>query len=30
VKLGQVRDDRDLRHLLWLQQELGDDLADAA
>jgi uncharacterized protein len=30
VKLGQVPDDRDLRHLLWLQQELGEDLADAA
>jgi uncharacterized protein len=30
VKLGQIPDDRDLRHLLWLQQELGDDLADAA
>jgi predicted AAA+ superfamily ATPase len=30
VKLGQVPDDRDLRHLLWLRQELGEDLADAA
>lgn len=29
VKLGQVVDDRDVRHLLWLQKELGDDLADA-
>jgi uncharacterized protein len=29
VKLGQVPDDRDVRHLLWLQRELGDDLADA-
>jgi uncharacterized protein len=28
VKLGQVPDDRDVRHLLWLQKELGDDLAD--
>ncbi|HEY2141264.1 MAG TPA: DUF4143 domain-containing protein [Solirubrobacteraceae bacterium] len=28
VKLGQVPNDRDLRHLLWLQKELGDDLAD--
>jgi predicted AAA+ superfamily ATPase len=30
VKLGQVPDERDLRHLRWLQQELGEDLADAA
>ena len=30
VKLGQVIDDRDVRHLLWLRDELGDDLADAA
>jgi predicted AAA+ superfamily ATPase len=29
VKLGQVPDDRDVRHLLWLQKELGDNLADA-
>lgn len=29
VKLGQVPEDRDVRHLLWLQQELGDDLVDA-
>lgn len=29
VKLGQVPDDRDLRHLRWLQQELGEELADA-
>ena len=28
VKLVQVPNDRDLRHLLWLQQELGDDLVD--
>ena len=28
VKLGQVPDDRDVRHLLWLGKELGDDLAD--
>jgi len=28
VKLGQVPNDRDVRHLLWLQKELGDDLAD--
>lgn len=30
VKLGQVIDDRDVRHLLWLRNELGNDLADAA
>ena len=29
VKLGQVPNDRDVRHLLWLGKELGDDLADA-
>jgi len=29
VKLGQVADDRDVRHLRWLQRELGDDLVDA-
>jgi uncharacterized protein len=29
VKLGQVPSERDLRHLLWLQRELGEDLADA-
>ncbi len=29
VKLGQVPEDRDVRHLLWLQKELGDDLLDA-
>lgn len=29
VKLGQVPDDRDVRHLLWLQKELDDELADA-
>jgi len=28
--LGQVIDDRDVRHLLWLRSELGNDLADAA
>jgi predicted AAA+ superfamily ATPase len=28
VKLGQVPNDRDVRHLLWLREELGDDLAD--
>lgn len=30
VKLGQVVDDRDVRHLIWLRNELGDDLNDAA
>lgn len=29
VKLGQVADDRDVRHLLWLKEELGDELVDA-
>jgi predicted AAA+ superfamily ATPase len=29
VKLGQVADDHDVRHLRWLQDKLGDDLADA-
>jgi hypothetical protein len=29
VKLGQVADDRDVRHLLWLREQLGDELADA-
>lgn len=29
VKLGQVPDERDVRHLLWLRDELGDELADA-
>lgn len=29
VKLGQVVDDRDVRHLLWLREKLGDELADA-
>ncbi len=29
VKLGQVPEDRDVRHLLWLAERLGDDLADA-
>lgn len=30
VKLGRVPDDSDVRHLLWLRDRLGDDLADAA
>ncbi len=30
VKLGAVVDDRDVRHLLWLREKLGDELADAA
>lgn len=29
VKLGQTPQERDVRHLLWLRQELGDELADA-
>lgn len=29
VKLGQVVDDRDVRHLRWLRTALGDDLTDA-
>jgi uncharacterized protein len=29
IKLGQVPDERDVRHLLWLRNELGDALADA-
>ncbi len=29
VKLGQTPESRDLRHLRWLRNELGDDLADA-
>jgi len=29
VKLGQTADERDVRHLVWLRNELGDDLADA-
>ncbi len=29
VKLGQTPDDRDVRHLLWLHDQLGDDLIDA-
>jgi predicted AAA+ superfamily ATPase len=29
VKLGQTPDERDVRHLHWLRNELGDDLADA-
>ncbi len=29
VKLGQTPDERDVRHLLWLRHELGDDLTDA-
>lgn len=30
VKLGQVADDHDVRHLRWLREELGDGLVDAA
>jgi predicted AAA+ superfamily ATPase len=29
VKLGQTPQERDVRHLLWLRHELGDELADA-
>ncbi len=29
VKLGQTPDERDVRHLLWLRNELGEDLIDA-
>lgn len=29
VKLGQVVNDRDVRHLLWLREEIGEELADA-
>ncbi len=29
VKLGQVPNERDVRHLLWLGEKLGDDLRDA-
>jgi hypothetical protein len=28
--LGQVVNDRDVRHLIWLRDEFGDDLTDAA
>ncbi len=30
VKLGTAPDDRDVRHLRWLRDRLGDDLVDAA
>jgi hypothetical protein len=29
VKLGQVPDDRDVRHLHWLKREIGDRLLDS-
>jgi uncharacterized protein len=29
VKLGQVVEDRDVRHLRWLQDELGDEVVDS-
>ncbi len=29
VKLAQVADDRDLRHLHWLKEKIGDELLDA-
>jgi hypothetical protein len=28
IKLGQTPDERDVRHLLWLRNQLGDELAD--
>lgn len=29
VKLSQAVDDRDVRHLVWLRKQIGDDLLDA-
>ncbi len=29
VKLGQIPEERDVRHLQWLRNEIGDELADA-
>jgi hypothetical protein len=29
VKLGAIPDDRDVRHLHWLKERIGDDLLDA-
>lgn len=29
MKLGQTPEERDVRHLHWLREELGDDLVDA-
>jgi predicted AAA+ superfamily ATPase len=29
VKLGAVVEDREVRHLLWLREQIGDELADA-
>ncbi|MGH2834038.1 MAG: AAA family ATPase, partial [Solirubrobacteraceae bacterium] len=29
VKLGQTVQEHDVRHLLWLRNELGEELADA-
>jgi len=29
VKLGQAPDERDVRHLLWLRDEIGEEMADA-
>lgn len=29
VKLGRAAEDADVRHLLWLREEIGDDLLDA-
>jgi|OM-RGC.v1.038886354 hypothetical protein len=30
VKLGGAVDDEDVKHLLWLRRNLGDDVVDAA
>lgn len=30
IKLGRVAEDKDVRHLLWLREKLGEDLLDAA
>jgi hypothetical protein len=29
VKLGRTPDDRDVRHLLWLRHQLGEELLDS-
>jgi hypothetical protein len=30
AKLGGTADDEDVKHLLWLRRELGDDVVDMA
>jgi hypothetical protein len=30
VKLPRTVEDRDVKHLLWLREQIGDDLLDAA